>query len=356
MMGVEAVHVLPQPTSLNQVVLDLIDLYQPAFAQKRLASGLDLDPALPLAWIDAPQLERGLASLLRNSVRSTRDGGLVFCRTTADGEWLELTIGDSGPRMSAEQAEGLFSPPGRADAAAATDNSAPGFDVSRAIIAAHGGEIRFDTSRDNGAWFVVRLPVLALENARLVAELERGSRLTYELLATLSYELRTPLNVIVGYTDLLLDGAFGHLGDGQIDALRRIDQAARDLLALINGSLDPNRHKSHGAPALTDALSAEQLVLRNAQPAGLASLAHENGRLIEALRQVKRAECEFVTTISHQLRVPLTALIGYTDLLLDEEFGPLSLEQAGVLQRVRRSSLHLLEALSSNLYASQRDH
>jgi signal transduction histidine kinase len=315
-----AVRVLPQFTSLNRVVLDLIELYQPAFTLKRLGSGLDLDPTLPLTWIDAPQLERGLANLLRTAVKHTRDGDLIVCRTSADGDWIELTIGDNGPRLGSEEA---------------LAHNGPGIAASQAIVAAHGGELVFDTSHDTGAWFVIRLPAIALENARLVAELERGNQRKYDLLANLSYELRTPLNVIIGYNDLLLDGAFGSLAPAQTETLRRIDQGSRELLELVNRTLDPS--------CLTAETSTS---LSSFEPA---SLARENARLMEELHQTQRAGLEFVTTTSHELRTPLTAIIGYNDLMLDHEFGPVSAEQTNVLQRVRTSALELLHAINTNL-------
>jgi signal transduction histidine kinase len=45
----------------------------------------------------------------------------------------------------------------------------------------------------------------------------------------------------MGYTDLLIDGAFGSLSDEQVQALQRIRQRARGLLDLINATLDLNR-------------------------------------------------------------------------------------------------------------------
>jgi signal transduction histidine kinase len=43
------------------------------------------------------------------------------------------------------------------------------------------------------------------------------------------------------------------------------------------------------------------------------------------LRVANELKSEFVATMSHELRTPLNIILGYTDLLLEEEFGKLEL-------------------------------
>jgi len=88
---------------------------------------------------------------------------------------------------------------------------------------------------------IAQLASLALEHTRVVEELERANRLKYDFVATMSHELRTPLNVIMGYSDLMLEGEFGTLTPDQKRVLRRIDTSTRQLLDLINATLDLSR-------------------------------------------------------------------------------------------------------------------
>jgi PAS domain S-box-containing protein len=104
-----------------------------------------------------------------------------------------------------------------------------------------GRQEPFTPQQERIARGMAQLASLALENARLVEELGRASRLKSEFVATMSHELRTPLNVIVGYNDLLLDGAFGAVTPEQADPLRRVENSAHQLLDLINTTLDVSR-------------------------------------------------------------------------------------------------------------------
>jgi signal transduction histidine kinase len=53
----------------------------------------------------------------------------------------------------------------------------------------------------------------------------------------MSHELRTPLNAIQGFAQLLETGVYGQLNEKQIDAVQRIVQNEKSLLALINEML-----------------------------------------------------------------------------------------------------------------------
>ncbi|MEJ5308328.1 MAG: HAMP domain-containing sensor histidine kinase [Anaerolineae bacterium] len=55
----------------------------------------------------------------------------------------------------------------------------------------------------------------------------------------------------------------------------------------------------------------------------------------KALAEVQRARQQFVSLVTHELRVPMTSIMGYTDLLLKGIMGPLNEAQTGFLQTVR---------------------
>jgi signal transduction histidine kinase len=91
----------------------------------------------------------------------------------------------------------------------------------------------------------------ASEAAHHAAESARANAAKGEFLATVSHEVRTPLNIIVGYTDLLLEQAFAR-PEEQYDALRSIHHNSRQLLDLIQSMLDLNRIESGRVPLVIE--------------------------------------------------------------------------------------------------------
>jgi len=78
----------------------------------------------------------------------------------------------------------------------------------------------------------------SVELEQLSAELYRANRAKSEFLANVSHELRTPLAAIVGFADLLRDGAYGELTPRQAGPVERIETSANHLQELVEQVLD----------------------------------------------------------------------------------------------------------------------
>ncbi|WP_353685790.1 ATP-binding protein [Thermodesulfovibrio sp. 3462-1] len=71
------------------------------------------------------------------------------------------------------------------------------------------------------------------------------------------------------------------------------------------------------------------------------------------LKELDTLKSAFIANMSHELRTPMNAIIGYTDLLLDEVDGPLNEDQKASLRKVAANARHLLQLINDVLDISK---
>lgn len=71
------------------------------------------------------------------------------------------------------------------------------------------------------------------------------------------------------------------------------------------------------------------------------------------LTEVSRLKSHFLANMSHELRTPLNSIIGYTEMLNEGIYGPLTDKQRDRLDRVTRNGQHLLQLINDILDLSK---
>jgi signal transduction histidine kinase len=95
---------------------------------------------------------------------------------------------------------------------------------------------------------------------RQAIELEQASALKSQFLANMSHEFRTPLNAMLGYTSMLLQGVAGPLEPPAKRQLTRIESNGRHLLTIINEILDISRIEAGRMPLQVSNFRIPELV------------------------------------------------------------------------------------------------
>lgn len=114
-----------------------------------------------------------------------------------------------------------------------------------------------------------------------------------EWLAHAAHEMRTPLNAILGFSDLLRQEAHGPLGDGRYrEYAADIHAAAEHMAAVVNGTLEMAR-------------AASGKVTLNPQEVELSAIVLSTGRMLDTMAQ----NCGVTLTV----KVPATPLHLRTD-------------------------------------------
>src|SRR5262249_55704975 len=100
-----------------------------------------------------------------------------------------------------------------------------------------------------------RIPRFTVESFLAIERAEEAQRLKSQFLANMSHDLRSPLNSILGFSELLLRGIEGPITDGQRQQLDVVQEKGNHLLRLLTEILDTAKLESgrmelhrHSAP------------------------------------------------------------------------------------------------------------
>ena len=80
----------------------------------------------------------------------------------------------------------------------------------------------------------------------MAAQLAQLDRLKAEFISVASHEIKTPLNVILGYLQLLDEGVYGPISARQREIIKTLDTQTRSLARLVHQLLDVSRFEAGG--------------------------------------------------------------------------------------------------------------
>lgn len=100
-------------------------------------------------------------------------------------------------------------------------------------------------------------------------ELQASNRLKTQFLANVSHEFRTPLNSIIGFSDVLTDELFGELNATQKEYLQIIRSSGNDLLALINDVLALSSMEQNGLTLSREPVRLDELIAASVAALGV---------------------------------------------------------------------------------------
>src|SRR5687767_3684491 len=87
---------------------------------------------------------------------------------------------------------------------------------------------------------------LAASYRSMVVQLSELERLRAEFVGVASHELKTPINVMLGYLELLQEGIYGEISPKQREILQTLTKQANSLTRLVKRLLDISRFEASG--------------------------------------------------------------------------------------------------------------
>ncbi|MEH2023953.1 ATP-binding response regulator [Nostoc sp.] len=160
-----------------------------------------------------------------------------------------------------------------------------------------------------------------------------------------SSEIKVPLIVLTGQGDeqitlqLLKAGATDYLSKSRISP-ETLSQVLRSAIRVYRAEMQADLANQQLRESHKQLISKNQELERQQQQIQI-----QKFKLLEA----SRLKSLFLATISHELRTPMNAIIGFSQILLRPKFGQLTHQQADMIERILNNGKHLLMLLNEVL-------
>jgi signal transduction histidine kinase len=125
--------------------------------EKQLIIILKEFQALPIILMDREQMKQVALNLLLNAVQAMPKGGTLTLRgrNSEDGQWIRISIQDSGMGIPGEDMNKLFDP----FFTTKEGGVGLGLSITHRIIDQHHGKIEVESTPGEGTLFTVWLPI-----------------------------------------------------------------------------------------------------------------------------------------------------------------------------------------------------
>jgi len=152
-----ALVVRPSQEELEPILTEACELYHDQAEAGSIALSVVPSGGAVRARVDRDRIMQALSNLLDNAIRLTPEGGSVSLSAREEGDFVLVSVTDTGPGIPAEDVERLFD---RFAQGGAPDSGAAGLGLTivRGVAAAHAGEVVVDSEPGEGSAFTLRLP------------------------------------------------------------------------------------------------------------------------------------------------------------------------------------------------------
>src|SRR5690348_12071337 len=142
--------------ALDELIGAVLGRLGDVLGQREVA--VDLPPDLPLVRCDEVMVEQVIFNLVENAHKHTAPGTPIRIAVRAWPALVEVRVADAGPGLPAGEERRVFEAFHRARDESAQSGFGLGLAICKAVVDAHGGEIRARNLPEGGAEFAFTLP------------------------------------------------------------------------------------------------------------------------------------------------------------------------------------------------------
>ena len=397
-----------EPVSLSELTEDIASSFLPVIEKAGLQFIVKCDSIKNVVYVDKGMWEKIVLNLLSNAFKYTLKGSITLS-LKAMARHVKLTVRDTGIGIPAEEVKNVFGRFHRVKGAQGRTHEGTGIGLAlvNEMVKLHGGNIRVESRLNRGSAFIVSIPTgLAHLPAHQIREpmgqgamcdnkytkgfieealgllcddsisdvdiikpiknrgLERivlvednaDTRQYISNLLSEEYNVfsfvngkEALLSIVENPPDIIISDVMMPVMDGLelTQQVRRSKEIASIPIILLSARAEHDAMISGISLGADDYLikpfSAKELLVRIKQQFSMLHLRQESIKFKE----------EFLINLSHDLRSPLTSILGFTSLILNKKVGKITFKQQDFLTQVLNSANHVLALINDLLDTSK---
>ena len=150
-----------QKEDITKLIKQTVAAIQTQGRVKGLMISASLQDKLPTVNIDSHRISQVLRNLIENAVTHTAKGDAITVTAREQGNWVEVTVTDTGEGIPAEDLPNIFERFYRVDKSRSriTGGTGLGLTIAKRLVEAHGGKIEVQSEVGKGSRFSFTLPL-----------------------------------------------------------------------------------------------------------------------------------------------------------------------------------------------------
>lgn len=152
-----------QNVNLGKTINEMLELMQIEILKNHIKVTANYEAGLPDIIGDRDQLKQVFLNIILNAIDVMKDGGNISISAKRDGKSVKISIADTGPGISKEDAVKVFKP----FFTTKEKGTGLGLSISRKIIKNHNGKIEIVSppeNEKNGTAFIISIPINFIED------------------------------------------------------------------------------------------------------------------------------------------------------------------------------------------------
>ena len=149
-----------KPINLSTWLSTILRTWQEAANDKRIRWKTEIPANLPTIQADPVRLAQAIGNLTSNAIKFTPVSGSVTIIAGATEEEIWIEVSDTGPGISVEEQEKIFTPFYRSNSQGRRfpQGMGLGLSIARDLVIAHGGHLEIQSAPGLGSRFIIWIP------------------------------------------------------------------------------------------------------------------------------------------------------------------------------------------------------